>query len=203
MKRLTAALVAVLSLLSTHARAEVKPGTQQAAIAVGLANPLSNNSVDDQTETFGKLGPALGLGYLYQLHEYIGIGGDFSYKSLGTRDAVTGHGPVSVQSSAWTLLAVARGDALPDNDIRPYGLMGLGVGGIRRAVDFSQRPDLNSSRNTNGPAFALGVGADYDISDAWLAGAELRYNVIGTSHDEIGASRVSTLDILFKFGCKF
>ena len=203
MKLLTVALMAGLLLISTHAYAGVKPGTQQAAINLGLANPLSNDTVDNQTETFGKLGPAFGFNYLYQLHKYASIGGDFDYKFLGTRDAVTGHGPVEIKSSAWTLLAVGRVDALPENDIRPYGLLGLGVGGVKREVDFSQRPDLNSSKNSNGLAFALGAGVDYDLNEAWLAGAELRYNIIGTSQDEIGAGHISTLDILFKLGYKF
>ena len=38
---------------------------------------------------------------------------------------------------------------------------------------------------------------------SWLAGAELRYNIIGTNESEIGAGSVSTLDILLKVGYKF
>lgn len=201
MKLLTAALVAGLLLTSTHADAQVKPKTQQVAITLGLANPLSNNSVDDQTETFGKLGPALGFNYLYQAQRYLSFGGDFNYKMLGTRDAVTGHGPVEIKSSAWALLAIGRGDPMPDSRIRPYGLLGLGIGGVRREVEYSQHPERNSSRTSSGLAFALGGGVDYDISDEWVAGAELRYNIISTS--DIGTSHVNTLDGLLKLGYKF
>ena len=203
MRLLTAALVIGFLLISTRANAQVAPGAQQGAITLGLADPVSNDSVDNQTETFGELGPAFGFTYLYQLQRYVSIGGDFNYKYLRTKDASTGHGPVEIKSSAWTLLAIARGDLLPDNNIRPYGLLGLGVGGVRRSTDYSARPDLDSSRTSSGPAIALGGGVDYDINAAWLAGAELRYNYIHTSHDEIGADSVSTLDFLVKLGYKF
>ena len=86
---------------------------------------------------------------------------------------------------------------------RQPGLLGLGVGGVKREVDFSRHPELNSSRTSSGLAFALAGGVDYDINDAWLAGAELRYNIISTSEGEIGAGHVSTLDLLFKCGYKF
>jgi len=197
------AFVAGLLMISTHANAQVKEGTQQAAFTLGLANPLSNDDVDGQGETFGALGPAFGFNYLYQFQRYLSIGGDFNYKSLGHRDFSTGHGPTELRSSAWTLLAIGRADLLPDNNIRPYGLLGLGVGGVRRSTDYSARPDLDSSRTSSGPAIALGGGVDYDINAAWLAGAELRYNYIHTSHDEIGADSVSTLDFLVKLGYKF
>jgi opacity protein-like surface antigen len=203
MKLLTAAFMAGLLLISTHANAQVKPGDQRAAITLGLANPLSNDNVNDESETFGGLGPAFGFNYLYQFQRYLSFGGDFNYKSLGDNDFTTGHGPTEIQSSAWTLLAIGRADLLPDNNIRPYGLLGLGVGEVKRDVDFSQRPDLNSSQTSSGLAFALAGGVDYDINDAWLAGAELRYNIISTSESEIGAGHVSTLDLLFKLGYKF
>ena len=203
MKILTAALVIGLLLISTHVNAQVTPGKQQAAITLGLANPVSNDSVDDQTETFGELGPAFGFTYLYQFQRYLSIGGDFNYKYLRTKDATTGHGPVEIRSSAWTLLAIARGDLLPDNNIRPYGLLGLGVGGVRRSKEYSTSPGLDSSRTSSGPTIALGGGVDYDIDAVWLAGAELRYNIIRTSEGEIGATSVGTLDILVKVGYKF
>jgi opacity protein-like surface antigen len=203
MKLLAAALMAGLLLLSTQASAQVKPGTQQAAITLGWANPLSNDNVIDESETFGGIGPALGFNYLYQLQRYLSLGGDFNYKSLGDNDFTTGRGPTEIKSSAWTLLAIGRADLLPDNNIRPYGLMGLGVGGVRREVDFSQHPELNSSQTASGLAFALAGGVDYDINDAWLAGAELRYNIIGTIEGAIGTGHVSTLDVLFKLGYKF
>ena len=203
MKRLTLAFVAGLLMISTHANAQVKEGTQQAAFTLGLANPLSNDDVDGQGETFGALGPAFGFNYLYQFQRYLSIGGDFNYKSLGHRDFSTGHGPTELRSSAWTLLAIGRADLLPDNNIRPYGLLGLGVGGVRREVDFSQNPGLNSSNRSGGLAFALAGGVDYDINEAWLAGAELRYNIISTSQSEVGGSNISTFDLLLKIGFKF
>jgi opacity protein-like surface antigen len=203
MKLLTAAFMAGLFLISTQANAQVNPGTHQAGITLGLANPLSNVSVNDESETFGGVGPAFGFDYLYQLQRNLSLGGDFNYKSLGDNNFTTGPGPTEIKSSAWTLLAVGKVDFLPDNNIRPYGLLGLGVGGVKREVDYNQRPSLNSSQTSSGLAFALAGGVDYDINDDWLVGAELRYNIIGTNENEIGAGRVGTLDILFKAGYKF
>jgi opacity protein-like surface antigen len=203
MKSLNALLIAGLLVASTHAYAAVKQGGQQVGGALGFASPLSNETVDGETERFGQLGPAIGFNYLYQIRNNLSLGGDFNYKSLGHVDGSTRHGPVEVTHSAWTLLAIGRGDLMPENDLRPYGLVGLGIGGVSRKVDFSQRPDLNSSQTSNGLAFALGAGVDYDINPAWLAGAELRYNIIGTDENAVGTGHVSTLDVLLKVGYKF
>ena len=203
MKRSLAAFVAGLLLIATHAGAQVNQGSQQASINLGLASPLSNDTVDGETERFGKVGPAIGFGYLYQFQRQIALGADFNYKSLGTEDINTGRGSAEVKSSAWTMLAIARGDLMPDNNLRPYGLLGLGVGGVKRSVEYSANTRFNSDRTSSGIAFAFGGGADFDINASWLAGAELRYNIINTSENDIGASSVSTLDILFKVGYKF
>jgi opacity protein-like surface antigen len=203
MKLSIAAFVAGLLLLSPAARAQVKPGDNQATINLGLANPLSDDAENGDTETFGKLGPAFGFGYLHQFQKNLSFGGDFSYKSLGTRDVSTGHGPLEIKSSMWTLLAVARADLMPDNNIRPYATVGLGLGGAKIERDYGRAPSLSSERTSSGPAFALAAGADYDINPTWLAGAELRYSIISTSESEIGTGHVSTFDVLLKVGYKF
>jgi opacity protein-like surface antigen len=199
----TAALMTGLLLISTRAHAAIKPGDTQVGINLGLTNPLGNETVDGEDEKFGKLGPAFGFNFLHQFQKYLSLGGDFRYMSFGHEDVSTGHGPVEIKSSAWTLLAIGRGDLMPDSDIRPYGLLGLGVGRVKREVDFSQRPDLNSSQSSGGVAFALGGGVDYDINKNWLAGAELRYSLISTSEDEVGTGHVSAFDALLKVGYKF
>ncbi|MFI5347655.1 MAG: outer membrane beta-barrel protein [Elusimicrobiota bacterium] len=203
MKRSILAFMAGLLLLTTRASAETKPGGQLASLSLGLSNPLSNETVDGQDQVFGKIGPTIGFDYLYQLQKVVSIGGDFNYKSLGTRDIITGHGPAEVKSSAWTLLAVARGDLMPDSNLRPYGLLGMGVGGVRSRREYGANPGFNSERTSSGLAFALGAGADFDLNASWLAGAELRYNIINTSEAEIGTSSVSTLDVMLKLGYKF
>lgn len=203
MNRSIATFMAGLLLISTQAYAQVKQGGNQASINLGLTNPLSNSTENGDTETFGKIGPAFGFGYLHQFQKNLSFGGDFSYKSLGIRDVFTGHGPLEIKSSAWTLLAVARADLMPDNNVRPYALVGLGIGGAKSERIYSETPRLNSERTSSGAAFALAAGADYDINPTWLAGAELRYSIINTSESAIGAGSVSTLDALLKIGCKF
>ena len=98
------------------------------------------------------------------------------------------------------MLAIGRLDLLPDNNIRPYGLLGLGVGGARRELDY---PTHETSGSSVGLAFALGAGVDYDINASWLVGAELRYSIIGTNNNDTGADSVSSFDVLFKGGYKF
>lgn len=203
MKLLTTALLAGLLLLSTRANAQVKPGFHQVGITLGLANPVTHDDVDGENTEFGALGPAFGLSYLYQLQPYLSFGGDFNYKHLGTKDISTGHGAGEIKSSAWTLLGIGRLDLSPDNQIRPYALLGLGVGRVQRDVEYSANPRFDAFRSSSGIAFALGGGADYDINATWLAGAELRYNIISTSESEVGTSSVSTLDFLLKAGYKF
>lgn len=203
MKRTSMSLAAGLLLMATGARAQIKPGMQQAGLSLGGAKPLSSDTVDGERFTFGESGPALGLNYLYQVHQYVSVGADLNIKSLGDKDVFTGRGPASIKSSAWTLLAVARGDLLPDENVRPYALLGLGVGGVKRQVRYSQSPRFDSDHRSSGLAFALAGGADFDITPSWLAGAELRYNFIGTDENQIGADSVKTLDLMFKVGYKF
>ncbi|MFI5349801.1 MAG: outer membrane beta-barrel protein [Elusimicrobiota bacterium] len=203
MKRSTTALAAMLVMISTLANAQVKQGGNQAAVYLGLANPLSNDSMNGDTAGFGNVGPSFGFNFLHQIRNHLSLGGDFNYKSLGTEDVSTGHGPLEIKSSAWTLLAIGRADLLPDNNIRPYGLVGLGVGGVKSERDYSQSPRFNAERTSAGVAIALGAGVDYDFNANWLAGAELRYSLINTDVDEIGTGSVSNLDALLKVGYKF
>jgi len=135
MKILTAALVSTFADLDA---CECSGDTGQTAGGdhSRLANPVSNDSVDDQTETFGELGPAFGFTYLYQFQRYLSIGGDFNYKYLRTKDATTGHGPVEIRSSAWTCCD-REGRPAAGQQHPAYGLLGLGVGGVRRSKEYS------------------------------------------------------------------
>ena len=202
MRRLTATLIAGLLLISTQANAQIKEGGNQISVDLGLANPMANENINGDSVPFGTVGPEFGFGFLHQFRKNLSFGGDFNFKSLGHDDVTTGHGPAEVKSSAWTLLAIARGDLLPDNNIRPYGIVGLGLGGVKSESDY-QTTRFSASNSSTGLAFALGGGVDYDINASWLAGAELRYNIIGTNHDDFGTSSVSTFDFLLKAGYKF
>jgi len=202
MKRSTAMFVTCLLLTCVSARAAVKPGTHQLALQLGAASPQSYNTIDGEYGRFGRTGPAIGAGYLYQFAPNLSFGGDLNLKALGERHIRTGHGTGEVDSSAWTLLAVARGDLMPDGDVRPYALLGLGLGGAKREIRFGD-PRYDRDESSSGLAFALAGGADLDINESWLAGAELRYSYINTRASEIGASSVRTLDLLFKVGYKF
>jgi opacity protein-like surface antigen len=202
MKRSTAMFVSCLLLSSLSAHAAIKPGTHQIGLQLGAASPLSNNTIDGEYVRFGKTGPAIGANYLFQYAPNLSLGGDLNLKALGERSIRTGHGTGQVDSSAWTLLAIARGDLLPDGDIRPYALLGAGLGGAKREVRFGD-PRFDRDQSSSGLAFAIAGGADLDINEKWVAGAELRYNYIRTSYSEIGTDSVRTLDLLFKVGYKF
>lgn len=202
MKLTTATFVTGLLAISLNASAGIKPGDHRVSLSLGAASAVSYNTVDGAREEFGDVGPALGLGYLYQIRPHWSLGADFSYKSLGDRDFHTGRGPGEIESSAWTLLAVGRGDLLPEGDIRPYGLLGLGLGRVKREIDFDDSR-YDRYHTSGGVALAVGAGLDVDINEFWLAGAELRWNLINTDHDDIGASSVRIIDMMFKVGYKF
>jgi len=203
MKPTTATLLTGLLLITMSANAEIKPGTHQVGISVGAANPLSYHAVDGERAEFGSVGPTLGFSYLYQVRPTLSLGADLNFKRLGDKDLRTGQGPVTVESSAWTLLAIGRGDILPDSDLRPYGLLGLGLGGVKREIRYSASPRLDRDQTSGGFAAAVGAGLDFDISASWLAGAELRWNYINTEASEVGTGSVRTLDLQFKAGYKF
>ncbi|MEK7657216.1 MAG: outer membrane beta-barrel protein [Elusimicrobiota bacterium] len=205
MRVLCSALVAGLLFISNQAYAQVKEGSHQGRFQLGLAMPLTKIEVGSsgQTEKVGKMGPAFGFGYDYQYNKNVSIGGEWSYKAFGKNDfSVSGAG-VTTNLKAWTLLATAKGQLMPDEKLRPYGLFGLGLNGLSLKVDVPTSPTNNSNNSTTGVAFALGGGADYDINDQWLAGGELRWNYLGTSKAKMGASNVTSFDILFNLGYKF
>lgn len=202
MKLTIATFVTGLLAISLSARAETRPGDHRVSLSLGAANAVSYNTVDGDREEFGDVGPALGLGYLYQLRPHWSFGGDLSLKSLGDKEFNTGRGPGEIESSAWTLLAVGRGDLLPEGDIRPYGLLGFGLGRVKREIDFDDSR-YDRYHTSGGLAMALAAGVDLDIDESWLAGAELRYDLIDTDQDEIGASSVRIIDMMFKVGYKF
>jgi len=192
-----------LMLLSISANASVTQGTQQASVSLGASNPLSRHDFDGDRSEFGSTGPNLGLGYLYQLAPNLGVGADLSFKRLGDRDFRNGRGAGEIESSAWTLLAIGRGELMPESDIRPYGLLGFGLGGVKREIRYGNVSGFDRDQSSAGLAFALAGGVDFDISANVVAGAELRWNYINTSYNEIGTSSVRTLDLNFKVGYKF
>ncbi len=199
-----ALILAGLLFAASRANAQIKVGTQQFVLDAGLANPLSNTDLGGgQSQRFGATGPAFGMGYLYQFQPNFSLGGDFNYKFQDTTDYSAPHGGVSLETSVWTMLAVGRADLLPQSRLRPYGLVGVGVGGARRSVTYAAAPWSNSERTSMGPAFALGGGVDYDLNSDWLIGAELRYSIIDTAINDVGTGSVSALDARLKIGYKF
>lgn len=203
MRPINVVTLAGLLLVSAQANAQIKVGTHQAGLNLGLVHPLSRTDLGGETERFGETGPVFGFSYLYQFRPNFSFGGDFNYKFLGTQNYPNPHGGAEVRSSVWTMLAIGRVDPLPENRLRPYGLVGMGLGGARRSLEFPSASRYDSARTSTGLAFALGGGADYDIDADWLVGGELRYGIISTSRSDIGAGSVSSMDMLFKLGYKF
>jgi opacity protein-like surface antigen len=204
MKPINAALLAVLLFVSTRANAQLRPGTQQLGLDLGVVDPLSSSQLGNGvSQRLGTAGPAFGFDYLYQALPNFSMGGDFNYKFEGTNSYSQPYGGASVTSSLWTALVVGRVDPLPQSRLRPYALAGVGFGGASRSLTFAGAPAYNATRTSVGPAFALGGGMDYDLNDVWLVGAELRYGIIDTSVNDVGVSSLSTLDFLLKVACKF
>ncbi len=198
-----ASVVTGLLMIAVGANAAIKQGAQQIGLSLGVSNPLGNETADGTRVEFGKVGPALGLNYLYQVRPNWSLGADLNFKSFGDRDVFTSHGAGEVKTSAWTLMAVGRGDLSPESNLRPYALLGLGVGRAKRDLSYPSNARFDQDHASGGLAFALGAGLDFDINPTWVAGAELRYSYIHTDANEIGAESVRTLDVLFKAGYKF
>lgn len=201
--KLTTAIMTGLMLMTVNAKAGITPGTNTVALTLGAANPLSYTDVDGDRTEFGQTGPTLGFSFLHQLRPNFAVGADLSFKRLGEKDFRTGQGPASVESSAWTMLAIGRGDFLPASDLRPYVMAGLGFGGVKREVRYPFNPRFDRDTRSGGLALALGAGVDFDITTAIVAGAEMRWNYIDTSYNQVGTNSVRTLDLNFKVGYKF
>ncbi|MEK7743408.1 MAG: porin family protein [Elusimicrobiota bacterium] len=205
MRVICSALVAGLLFISNQAFAQVKEGSHQGKFQLGMTMPLTKVEVGNsgETEKSGKIGPAFGFGYDYQYNKNFSFGGEWSYKAWAKNSFTINGTGVTITPKGWTLLATAKGQLMPDEKLRPYGLFGLGFNGLSAKVDVPTSPSNNSSESTTGVAFALGGGADYDINDQWLAGGELRWNYQGTSKAKMGTSNYTSFDFLFNLGYKF
>lgn len=195
MRMLCSALVAGLLFISNQAFAQVKEGSQTAGFSLGFGIPMTKIAAGASEEKSGKMGLAIGFGYDYQIHKNFSVGGDFNYKAYG-KNSVTGG---DLKTKAWTLLAMAKGYYMPEEKFRPYGLLGLGMNGIK--AEYTGTGGF--AGNSSGFAFVLGGGADYDINDQFLAGGELRYDILGADKNKVGKSTYNGLDFLLHVGYKF
>ena len=203
MRVLCSALVAGLLVISNQAYAQVKEGSQQVGMHLGFSSPLGKGEDTGFSEKIGKMGPAFGFNYLYQYHKNVGLGGEFAYKAWGTNTVTATGNSVDLKSSAYSFLALAKGQLMPDEKLRPYGLFGLGFGSLSHKASAAGWTGVSKSKT--GVAFAIGGGADYDINDMWSAGAELRYSLLGTkiTDDTYTVKNGNSFDFLFNLGYKF
>jgi outer membrane protein W len=182
-------LAAGLLLSAGIASAQVKQGQQLFGVDAGLALPMSD--LNNSSNKVGDAGPALGFTYDYMALKNLSIGGDFSYKDYGTDNV--GFGGFS--ANVWTLVATGKFQLMPENKLRPYGLLGLGVGHATQSFTA-----LNGNEQTNGGtgfAYVLGVGGDYDINSQWAVGGEMRWTGLSaTIGNAVNSQGFNSLDFL-------
>jgi opacity protein-like surface antigen len=200
MKSFGVLMAAALLSLAVCANAQVKQGSQEAGVNVGLAVPLSNTTLGGSipSTTLGAVGPMFGFNYDYMALSNVSVGGDFSYRSFGG-DSVGGGANLS--GDDWTLMVTGKYQFLPNNQLRPYGLLGLGLGNEYASVSGR----FGGSASGTGFAYAIGGGVEYDLNSQWSVGAELRWSGISASlSNSVGSQTMDSLDLVvsghYKFG---
>jgi opacity protein-like surface antigen len=203
MRQLGMLVAAALLFSAVSANAQIKQGQQEAGINIGAAIPMSDTTLGANvpSTTNGTTGLGIGANYDYMIMKNISVGGDFQYRDFGNK-SLSGGTLENVDN--WTLMVTGKYQFMPDNQIRPYGLLGLGFGGeSEKGVPTGGGGGI--SGNGTGFAYAIGVGAEYDINAMWAAGVELRWSGLSASESGgIGSQGSNSLDILvsghYKFG---
>ncbi len=192
-------LLALSLLLPLRARASITAGTQEADLNLGIADPLTSYNANNGaiTNSIGSVGLGIGADYVYYVNKWIGLGGDFMYDAYGSQSLSGGQ---TSQPDEMTGLGIAKFQIRPDSNLRPYGLVGLGWGNLSDTVSGG-----TLSAVSNGFAYALGGGVDYDITKNIVAGAELRWTNLTVNNNFNGAGfhDVGDLNILAHIGYKF
>ena len=195
MKRLGMMLSAALLFSAVRANAQVKQGSQEAGADVGLGIPMSDTTLggDIPSTTLGALGAAFGVNYDYMVLKNVSVGGDFGYRNFGN-DTVSFHGNGGTLSAYdWTMLATGKFQLMPDNQIRPYGLLGLGFG----HGGLTLTGPNGGTGNGTGFAYAFGAGAEGDLNSQWAVGAELRWTGLSAGmNNALGTQNFNSLDFL-------
>jgi opacity protein-like surface antigen len=196
------AFVAVAGLLGlvVSANAQVKQGGQDVGIEVGVGIPVSQVNAGGTGYTLGKTGFAFGASYDYMLTNNISVGGDISDRVYG--DDATGLGNFTVGGHDVTILATGKYQLMPDKNIRPYGLIGLGVGLESLTASANS---VTATDTGTGFAWALGVGAAHDVNPQWAVNGELRFTETSASlSNNSGNQNMDSVDVLvsahFKIG---
>jgi opacity protein-like surface antigen len=199
-------LAAAALLLAAGASAQVKQGSSEVGVDVGLTVPTSDTTLGNNipSTTLGSASGAFGVSYDYMAAKNVSVGGDFQYRNFANETVTNFHGGYNGTLSAddWTLLATGKYQFMPDNRIRPYALLGLGFG--HADLTFNA-PFYGATAGGTGFAYAFGAGAECDVNSQWAVGAELRWSGLVTNmNDGVGNQSVNSLDFLvsgrFKIG---
>ena len=224
LNRLARALL-LLPALAGPAAAQSVAHTQQVAFRLGTAAPLSRYSqvpgMDVPLPQYygadakvGNPGFSFGGQYLYNIKDTIGLGLDFEYGAPQAKifDVVS-YRYISKPEDL-KLLAVGKYSWLPEYRVRPFGLVGVGVGkfwlkqtqgtapGQIRIVNG--RPDTSTltlvNNSSTGLAWAFGAGADADLTERWVLTFDLRWSQISISRSRFWGDKYQAMNASLQLG---
>jgi len=194
MKKIVLSLSAIF-LFSNILFAEI--GDREGSAYLGFGSTGNEVQTSDGTTLdAGGTGMGLGAQYLYQTRDRWSLGGELFYLNSGDGGTVNSS---TLSTKYLNLYAVAR--YLPEQSIenwRFYIPFGLGVG---RTTFETSGITPSVSESSYGPAFYLGVGADYQTKNPnTKIGAELRFgsSFFSKSKFHINKSHFEQFSLLFK-----
>lgn len=145
--------------------------------------------------TIAARGPAYGVRYLHSRTPFIGLGLEADYLRPKNKDKDNGNHLASTSTDSASVLGVVR-IGPTEGALRPNFLLGLGIHftSIRyQAVpkkDFVWTDSGTAEKRTlidssaKGAAIKIQAGADYALTDNFLAGAFLGWNYLGSAKYE-------------------
>lgn len=244
--RVMLAAVVALAGLGQYAAAEISAGQHVIIAGIGGGIPTGDINVVHKTDideangndllTINKRAGASGLSgfaqYTYHVWPFLGFGIDIQATGFGKRkndvslegrvpngSAAFGAGAGGTFTSEATLvqyLAIARWVIMPEKNINPYLLGGIGFNSFNASVRFDPNANAASlwndgthnerqlyTRSSAGFGSSLGGGVQAQAMDSLLLGIEGRWNYSGVDSSDFGTKSVNSGGGYFWAGWKF
>ncbi|HVE12295.1 MAG TPA: outer membrane beta-barrel protein [Elusimicrobiota bacterium] len=203
-----AAVGLILSALGAGpACAAVAKGDSAVSLGLGAGMPVSDldlSAIGGGSQSPGEAGLAVDGRYLYQAGQHLAVGGELGRMGFPDRTFVGPRLAGTVHSELVTLQALARYLFLPDKDISPYLIGGLGVNRFSAKVRETFDPgDVRLDSDSHGAVFSAGAGVEAAVAKSAFVGAELRWFLATIDSGDFGTGTLHALNIGARAGYRF
>jgi len=155
----------------------------------------------DEYLDYGDEGPSYGMQIMHFLTPHFGIGAEVNGTNYLNADYQGQVYHYVSKAERYSLFIAGRINFNPEGKTRFYIPLGAGYNHFKGTIKIGEE---EGAQSCNEPAAYGGLGAETDINDTFVFGAEGRYNVFWIDRDKYYHTKnLSDIAFLVKFGIKF